>query len=338
MIARLNFIRLFILLTILSVVLSAQPRYEKTNSAPGEFARLGFGARGIAMGNAISAYKTNFPISFYNPALAGFQSGNLLNAGYTFLSLDRSVNYLSFGRKFEFYSAKDSALPGRKPRATAGFAFGIINSGVDEIDGRDNHGFKTKTLSTSENLLFISLSNRFSDRFAAGLNAKLYYYKLYEDVSATSLAFDVGILYNYSQNLSFSFTLSDLNAAYRWDTSPIYSQEGSITDEKFPTTKKLGIAFSMPELRLDIAGEFEWNNLERKLVRVGAEFKLYENLFILAGLDKIHFYNRDEMPVPSLGISYMHTINPVNVGFDYAFSYEQFSLTTRHLINLKILF
>lgn len=338
MTSRSLFIFFVISISILSVDLSAQPKYEKTNSAPGDFARIGFGARGVAMGNAISAYRANYPVSFYNPALAGYQSGNLLNAGYTFLSLDRSVNYLSFGRKFEFYSAKDSALPVKKPRATAGFAFGIINSGVSEIDGRDNHGFKTKTLSTSENLLFISLSNRFSDKFAAGLNAKLYYYKLYEDVSATSLAFDVGILYNYSQNLSISFTLSDLNASYRWDTSPIYSQEGSITDEKFPTTKKLGFSYAITERGLDIAGEFEWNNLERKLVRFGAEYKLYENFHLLAGLDKIHFYNRDEMPVPSVGVSYLHLMSPVNVGFDYAFSYEQFSLTTRHLINLKILF
>lgn len=323
---------------ILCTAIIAQPKYEATNSAPGNFSRIGFGARGVAMGNSISALKTNHPVPFYNPALAGYQSGNLLNAGYTFLSLDRSLNYLSFGRKFEFYSAKDSVLTDKVPRAIAGFTFGIINSGVSNIDGRDNHGFRTKTLSTSENLFFISLSNRFSGKFAAGLNAKIYYYKLYEDVTATSLAFDVGVLYTYSPSLTFSFTLSDLNASYRWDTSPIYSQEGSVTADKFPTTKKLGIAYELTETGLNITAEYEWNNLYRKMFRVGAEYMMMENLYLMAGLDQIHLYNRDEMPVPSIGFSYIHKLSPVNIGSDYAFSYEQFSLSTRHLVNMKVLF
>ncbi len=321
-----------------SVLSFAQPKFEATNSAVGEFSRFGFGARGIAMGNAMGAVKDNLPVPFYNPSLAGFQTGNLFTAGYTVLTLDRYVNYLSFGRKFEFYSAKDTIPEKRKPRAIAGFAVGLINSGVNNIDGRDNQGFKTGSLSASENLVYVSLSNRFSEKVALGLNAKLYYYNLYEDVTSTALGFDLGVLYSFNPDIAFSFVLADLNAAYRWDTSPIYNQEGTISNDKFPTAKKIGASYNLRQNNLLLAAEFEWNNIGRKLFRIGAEYMLYENLALRAGIDKIHLYNRDEYPSPAFGFAYLYDLGGFYAGFDYAFTYENYSLSARHLINLKILF
>ena len=90
---------------------------------------MGFGARGIGMGNAMSSVTTGNLVSYYNPALSPFQENNSFQTGYSFLSLDRSLNFLSFTRKFDFYSAKDTSAD-RKPSRTAGISAGIINSGV----------------------------------------------------------------------------------------------------------------------------------------------------------------------------------------------------------------
>jgi hypothetical protein len=192
--------KLFFLLIILSVTVLSQPQFSSISSMPGSFSRFGFGPRGIGMGNAMSAVSTGNLVSYYNPAVSAFQDGNSFQTGYSFLSLDRNLNFLSFTRRFDFYSVNDNSED-RKPRSSAGISVGIINSGVSKIDGRDNQGFSTGDLSTSENQFFMGLSNRFSRKLAMGVSAKFYYYKLYEDVSTTNLGFDFGALYKFNDTV-----------------------------------------------------------------------------------------------------------------------------------------
>ena len=117
------------LFLIFTICVQAQPKFSEIASMPGAFSRMGFGARGIGMGNALTAVTEGNLVSYYNPALSVFQEGNSFQTSYTFLSLDRSLNFLSFTRRFD--------LGGKKDRA-AGISAGIINSGVGKIDGRDN--------------------------------------------------------------------------------------------------------------------------------------------------------------------------------------------------------
>lgn len=157
--------KIILLFTVLFISgnLIAQPEFTDLSSKIGAFSRMGFGARGIGMGNAMSSVTTGNLVSYYNPALSPFQENNSFQTGYTFLSLDRSLNFLSFTRKFDFYSSKDSSED-RKPVSTAGISAGIINAGIGSIDGRDGSGLHTKDLSTSENQFFLSVSNRFSKK------------------------------------------------------------------------------------------------------------------------------------------------------------------------------
>ena len=152
-----------------------QPQFSSMASMPGTFSRFGFGARGIGMGNAMSSVTEGNLVSYYNPALPVFQEGNSFQAGYSFLSIDRSLNFFNFTRKFDFFSKQDTSSE-RKPRTTAGVSAGIINAGVSNIDGRDNNGLPTGELSTSENQFFIALANRFSEKLSIGIAAKFYYY------------------------------------------------------------------------------------------------------------------------------------------------------------------
>ncbi len=316
----------------------SQPEFTKVNSAPGAFSRMGFGARGIAMGNAISAVNKGNLVAYYNPALSVFQEGNSFNASYIFLSLDRSLNFVNFTRRFDFYSKYDSTTENRKPRSSAGISLGVINAGVSNIDGRDNQGFKTGDLSTSENQFFVSVANRFSSKLAIGINAKFYYNKLYEDISSTSFGLDIGAIFSINNNISISFVLVDMNSKYKWDTNPIYEAEGTSTTDKFPFTKKIGISYNNLIENLLLGAEFVFDNYESQIIRFGAEYNLYENLFLRAGLDNWFINNSDQPVHPSLGFGYLKLLGNIFIGIDYAYVLEQYAPNDRHIIGVNILF
>ncbi len=75
----------FILLSLFSVVSFAQPQFSEMAVSPGAFSRLGFGARGIGLGNAVSSITEGELVSYYNPAITPFQENNSFQVGYSFL-------------------------------------------------------------------------------------------------------------------------------------------------------------------------------------------------------------------------------------------------------------
>ncbi len=331
-----------ILLSILIILLFipqqfAQPKFVEMYTKPGAFSRIGFGARGIGMGNAMSAVTEGNLVSYYNPAVAPFQSNNSVQTGYSFLSLDRSLNFLSFTRKFDFYSSKDTA-ENRQPRGTAGISAGIINSGVSGIDGRDNNGLQTKELSTSENQFFLSVSNRFSKKLSIGIAVKFYYYKLYEEVTSNGFGLDIGALYKLDENWNVALMISDLNSKYNWDTSPVYGQSGLSTTDEFPLLKKIGVSYFNPEIKILSAIEFENSNAGTNIIRAGVEYNIYEGLFLRGGIDQFNLSNVDAAFKPSLGFSYSRAFDNWIIGVDYAFMIEQYSSSDRHIIGINFNF
>ena len=322
---------------LFSGALIAQPKFTEISTKPGAFSRIGFGARGIGMGNAMSAVTTGNLVSYYNPALSPFQENNSFQTGYSILSLDRSLNFLSFTRKFDFYSSKNGSDEG-KPSRTAGISVGIINSGVSGIDGRDNNGLPTGELSTSENQFFLSVANRFSEKFSMGISVKFYYYKLYEEITSNALGLDIGAIYKVNNNWNVSLMISDINSKYEWDTSPIYGQQGLATKDEFPIMKKVGVSYFNPEIKLLTALEFENSNAGTNIVRLGAEYNIFENLFLRGGIDQLNLSNTDSGLKPSLGFSYSKVFGDWIVGVDYAFMVEQYSSSDRHIIGVNLQF
>lgn len=315
----------------------AQPQFTDINTRPGAFSRMGFGARGIGMGNAMSSITTGNLVSYYNPALSPFQENNSLQTSYSFLSLDRSLNFLNFTRKFDFYSSKDTSID-RKPSRTAGISAGIINAGVSGIDGRDNNGLSTGELSTSEYQFFLGVANQFSKKLSIGIAVKFYYYKLYEEITSNGLGLDIGALYRINDNWNVSLIISDLNSKYEWDTSPIYEQQGLATTDNFPLMKKIGLSYNNPDIKLLTAIEFENSNAGTNIIRLGAEYNIFENLFLRGGIDQFNLSNTDAGMKPSLGFSYSKSFGDWIIGVDYAFVMEQYSPSDRHIIGVNFNF
>ena len=182
--------------------------YAQLEGTAGAFSRMGFGARGMAMGNALSAVKTGENSGYYNPASVALLTQQTVSLSYGILSLDRSLNTIFFSMPID---------------TNAGLAFGIINSGVSNIDGRDNDGYKTETYSTSENQFSLSFGLRIR-KITIGLSTKIYYYSLFKELSSTNLGFDFGIIYPLTSQLTLAGTVKDANTKYRWETSKLYEQ------------------------------------------------------------------------------------------------------------------
>ncbi len=289
------------------------------------------------MGNAMSAVTEGNVVSYYNPALAVYQEDNSMQSAYSFLSLDRHLNFLSFTRHFDFYSSKDTSVE-RKPKGVSGVSVGVIQSGVSNIDGRDYEGTKTGDLSTNEYQFFLGLSNKFSSRLSMGLAVKIYYYKLYQDITASAVGLDLGVIYKYNDNLYFSLSISDLNSKYKWDTSPIYGQDGTTTDNAFPVMKKIGASYNFREIKLLTSAELEISNMDSKVFRIGAEYNIFENMFIRGGIDQIDLANSDRKALPACGFSYAKSFSGMLVSFDYAFEVEHYSASSRHIAGLSVNF
>jgi hypothetical protein len=321
----------FILLLLIIQISFAQPKVSSISSMPGAFSRMGFGARGIGMGNAMSAVTEGNLVSYYNPALTVFQEGNLLQTSYSFLSLDRSLNFLSFTKRFDLAGSSN-----RKSRA--GVSAGIINSGVGKIDERDNDGFKTGDLSTSENQFFLAFAKSFSEKLAIGISAKFYYYKLYQDITSTSVGLDIGALYRVNEHWNLSLMISDINSKYKWDSSPLYGQSGTNAEDSFPLLKKIGFGYSDKNAGLIAAVEFENSDGQTNILRAGAEYNIFDKLFIRAGVDQFNLSNSDFPAKPAFGFSYFKDFNGILIGVDYAFMIEQYSPEDRHIVGLSINF
>lgn len=323
-------------LLLIPAINTAQPKFSKISSMPGSFSRMGFGARGIGIGNAMSSITEGNLVSYYNPALIVYQENNSFQTSYSFLSLDRSLNFLNFTRKFDFYSSKDSSDGNKKPRATAGITLGLINAGVSEIDGRDNQGIKTGELSTSENQFFLGLANKFSDKLSVGIAVKFYYYKLYEDIKSNSVGFDIGLLYRFNDHWNAALMIADINSKYKWDTAPIYELQGSKYDDVFPLLKKAAVSYRNKELGLIVSAEFENSNAETNILRLGTEYNIFENLFVRAGIDQLNLSNIDFLPKLSTGFSYFKAVGNLTIGVEYAFMMEQYSPYDRHIAGLVL--
>ena len=324
---------LIIVLAITLQVISAQPKFSSISSMPGAFSRMGFGARGMGMGNAMSAVTEGNLVSYYNPAVIIYQEDNSVQTSYSFLSLDRSLNYLNFTRRFDLHSSKD---PSRK--SSAGISAGIINSGVSKIDERDGNDTKTGDLSTSENQFFLGIAKSFSDKLSFGVEIKFYYYKLYQGISASAFGLDVSALYKINEQFNVSLVVSDINSKYKWDSSPLYGLNGISPENNFPSLRKLGVSYSNKELGLLASLELENSNAQSNILRAGVEYKVFDKIFFRGGIDQFNLSNSDQPPKPALGFSFIQNFGSVDFGVDYAFMIEQYSPQDRHIVGVNVIF
>lgn len=328
----------------------ATPRAAAQDAAAGAFARNGFDARGMAMGNALIADLSGNASPYYNPALAPFITNQHLSASAAFMSMDRELQFLQFATPI---------------RPDAGAALGLIHAGVTNIDGRNSDGYHTEDLSTDEFALFLAFGNRFTERLSAGTSLKLYRAE-YLDTVDPELTFglDVGLTYRVMEHFQVGLVVSDLLANYSWNTSNASpgNTGGSVTD-RFPVRVRLGGAYRLMDGAAQVVAEYEsrFTALEEQRFvagvtgggapgtaleteshlahgsrfRIGGAYRPVHALTLRAGVNRIGVGDAAGIR-PGAGFSVRETVGELNIEAEYAFIMESYVRDDMHLVTLKL--
>lgn len=330
-----------VLLLFLCAV-SAQAQY----AAP--LARMGFGARGMALGNGLAADASGQASTYYNPALGPELTQQFLSGSVSLMSQDRRLEFIEFGTPIE---------------PSAGVSAGLIHAAVSEIDGRDASGYHTEMLSTDEYLFFLAFGLRLTDRLQVGTSLQLFRADLYDGLSPeVSFGLDLGLLYELTPRVHLGFVADDLLGGYSWDTSDIYGQQGRVTSDAFPRRFRLGGSYATRDGRLLLLAEgearfttvdyrerrvvlFEGKPVSRLeseeltsasfLLRLGSEYRLSEQVRLRAGVDRIG--DRDlGGATPRAGVQFRQQVGNLTLDVDYAAVLEPYASGLMHAVALHV--
>jgi hypothetical protein len=309
------------LLFLAFIIAFSSVAFSQNAGTAGVFARFGFGARGMAMGNAMTAVSSGDISSYYNPALSAFSEHRTIAGTFSILSLDRYLNFFSYTQAI-------------KP--TAGVSVGLINFGVKNIDGRDNDGVHTDDLSTTENQFYLAFSNKIDPHVSLGVAVKLYYSKLFEEIKSTTVGFDVGAYVQATDQLAIGAIMQDINSKYKWDTKSLYGAEGGkTTEDKFPTLKRIAVSYTLPSKCGVVSVEFESSSMGTNILRCGAEYSIVENFTLRSGLDRLDFSDQATGAKPTFGFTLKNSFNGWTPAVTYAYVFESFAPRGMHIITLS---
>jgi hypothetical protein len=285
--------------------------FAQSGGTAGSFSRIGFGPRGMAMGNAFTSVTNDGIYSYYNPAIAAYApEGN---------QFDLATSAMSFDRTFSTANATFKLPP------VAGITVSILHAGVSDIDGRSGSGYDTGMLDTNEYQLAAAWGRRIGDSFSIGLGFKYYLSDLHTNLSVAKTAgLDLGLLYTFSDRLRAGFTVQDLLASYSWNSSSVYGDESSNQVDKFPTIVRVGISYDITQKWLASleGGRLIHENISRNNLRIGSSYLLHERITARAGWQIDELSSLDASNHFSAGFSVHLPFDVLSPSVDYAFVQE----------------
>lgn len=315
---RYKLLLIFITLTPLFTV--AQP-----SGYAGSFSRIGFGPRGIAMGNALTASHAEGVYAYYNPALAAFaEQGSQIDLSTSLMSFDRTLNSLNTSFR----------LP-----PSAGLNISLLNANVKGIDGRTSSGYYTSELKTGEYQLLTSFGITITSSLAVGVGVKFNLADYHPEVSpARGVAFDIGAIYQVSEKLTLGVASRDLLASYSWNSSDLYGEESlSETNETFPVRINLGAAYQLNSLHIAASYAHLIHDEEQfEQVKVGFSWPIHERISLRGGWQIDDLKNIIDAHRPGAGFSIHLPFDILEPSVDYAYLKEPNSVSSMHVFGLRM--
>ncbi len=315
-----------------------------TAQTAGQIGRMGFGGRGIAVGNAMAGDVSGTASPFYNPALAPYINHQSLGLSAALMSQDRQMQFVEL----------------RTPlRPLAGIAAGLIHTGVQDIDQRNSSGYHIGMTSTNEYAFFAAFGVRVSSGVSIGVGLQLFRNDLHADLPAVqTFGLDFGVGVKILPSLHLGVVLDDLLAKYSWDS---INQDGAGVTDKFPTRLRIGASWILMQERLQFLAEYESSfsvreireprviftgrvpretfdtreiTLHQSHFRLGAEYILIPQFAIRAGMGRLE-HLIDGGPRPSAGFMIEQSLGLLVTRLSYTIVLEPYALGTMHLLSLR---
>ena len=232
--------------------------------------RYGSNAREFSLAGALIADKTPGFQAFSNPALLQFTRSNQVGVSFQNMSLDRSIKSFSFAKR----------LP-----PNAGLGLALLQSGTNNIQGKNSMNQDTELFSSSEIEGIISFGVGLGSKFALGINIKAFFTTIYEDYKGNGISSDIGFIYKFNQRLFIGGIIKNLNASYNWKV--IVGEDERSYEENFPLEYSMGLAYSgIKGVSLFIKEDIMVtpNDDVNYRTRIGSEYKLKNKIKLRGGL------------------------------------------------------
>ncbi len=284
------------------------------------------GIRGIALGGSNIATATGVEALFWNPAGAA-EMNNSATMMFSHMSYiaDIGVEYGAVSVNFEGFGVLSFSVK----------SLSVGNISVTTTTYPDGTG---QVYTPQELVAGVTYSKRLTDRIAVGVTANLVTEKL-DQVSATGMAFNIGVAYNDLADisgLSFGIVMNNIGPQMRYD-GPGLLQTGTIgglnrppskvkidsAPFELPTNFALGLSYK-PVLddvnSLTVSSLFQNNNFSDDEYKFGMEYGYNNLLFLRGGYDFLAVDNaKNNIYGFTAGVGINYDLGGVNAKIDYAF-------------------
>ncbi|HTT68068.1 MAG TPA: PorV/PorQ family protein [Gemmatimonadales bacterium] len=284
-----------------------------------EFLLLAPSARGASLGGAFAALTTDVSAVYYNPAgLSQMDHAGLMAS---------TMNYVA-GTKYAWAAVGFPMSGGARAIGVSVANFGFSSQPVYTVD--DPTGSTGDVYSVSETVAGLTYSQQFSDRFSAGLTAKLINDQLGR-ASGNAVAVDFGTSFHAMiggrpirasfviQNLGSTLGHSGQALTVNVSRTPPVGQDSvpqepataqfTTKDWPLPVTFRVGLAYDLFQTtagRLSVLGEFTQPNNNNPGFNFGGEYNvaLGSSGFSVAGRASVTYWPDNNItPSDSAGFS-----------------------------------
>jgi len=322
---------LLVCVAILLVSTTGVAQNQRTGTSAASELLIPIGARDLAQGGASIASSVGLESIHWNPAgfsrMTGAAEGMFSTMSYI---ADIRVSYGAVGAKFGEFGALALSLKS--------LSFGDI--AVTTVD--DPQGLAGGTYSPSYLTVGLTYSRAITDAASVGVTAKLVSETIAR-VSATGLAFDIGVQYHGLMNLSglqLGVTIKNIGPQMKYDGSGLLhlatSSEGLRPEQYFkseaagfelPSMIEIGAAYGgtvQDNMMYNISGSYTSNNLYVDEYRVGGEYGITLSGLSLFARGGYAFFPQireksDRIFGATVGFGITYNVGGTNLSVDYAY-------------------
>lgn len=288
------------------------------------------GPRGIAMAGANLSTSTGIEALFWNPAgVASMQNNADVIFSHMSYIADIGVDYGAIAANFE--------------------GFGVISFSLKTLDVGDilitttqNPDGTGETFSPTFLVAGLSYSRQLTESISVGLTTNFISERM-ADVSASGVAFDVGVMYNNLADingLSLGVVIKNLGPEMKYSGGGLF-QQGQIDGVnrpptfytidaaafELPTNFQLGLGYSpvLDEINsLQFSGIYQNNNFSGDEYKIGGEYGYDNMFFVRAGYQFAPLISEDYLYGFTAGVGIDYEVEGFGFKVDYAYRQVEF--------------